>query len=99
LRAGPGLGEIITDIVTAPALSISIFGGIAAFVFLSSFGAGLQIWTVFEGWATSHHCGGKEAGPIGVRAPRRLIADRHFAHPSPTAAVGRDAAERRNPNK
>jgi hypothetical protein len=49
LRAGPGLGEVITDIVTAPPLSISIFGRFAAFAFLSPFGAGLQIWTVIVG--------------------------------------------------
>jgi hypothetical protein len=50
------------DLITALAISISILGGVAAFLFLSPFGLGLQIWAAFVGWATFFHCGGKEAG-------------------------------------
>jgi Protein of unknown function (DUF1097) len=50
------------DLITALAISISVLGGIATFVFLSPFGMGLHIWAAFIAWATFYHCGGKEAG-------------------------------------
>jgi hypothetical protein len=50
------------DLITALAVSISVLGGIATFVFLSPFGMGLQIWAAFIAWATFYHCGGQEAG-------------------------------------
>jgi hypothetical protein len=50
------------DLITALAVSIGVLGGIAAFLFLSPIGVGLQIWAAFIGWATFYHCGGKEAG-------------------------------------
>jgi len=50
------------DLITALAVSISILGGIATFLFLSPIGLGLQIWAAFVGWGTFYHCGGKEAG-------------------------------------
>lgn len=87
MRAGPGQGEVITDIVTAPAPGVSIFDGVAAFAFLSRFGAGLQTWTLFAGRATLRHWGGKEPEPIGVQAACRLTGDRHFARLPPIAAL------------
>ncbi len=50
------------DLITALAVSISVLGAIATYVFLSPFGFGLQIWAAFIAWATFYHCGGKEAG-------------------------------------
>jgi len=50
------------DLITALAVSIGVLGGIAAFVLLSPFGLGLQIWVAFIAWASFYHCGGKEAG-------------------------------------
>jgi len=50
------------DLITALAVSISVLGAIATYVFLSPIGFGLQIWAAFIAWATFYHCGGKEAG-------------------------------------
>ena len=50
------------DLITALAVSISVLGAIAAYVFLSPFGMGLQIWAAFIAWGSFYHCGGKEAG-------------------------------------
>lgn len=50
------------DLITALAVSISVLGGIAAYLFLSPIGMGLQIWAAFIGWGAFYHCGGKEAG-------------------------------------
>jgi hypothetical protein len=50
------------DLITALAVSISVLGAIAAYLFLSPFGMGLQIWAAFIAWASFFHCGGKEAG-------------------------------------
>ncbi len=50
------------DLITALAVSISVLGAIAAYLFLSPFGMGLQIWAAFIAWASFYHCGGKEAG-------------------------------------
>lgn len=50
------------DLITALAVSISVLGAIATYLFLSPFGMGLQIWAAFIGWGTFYHCGGKEAG-------------------------------------
>ena len=50
------------DIITALAVSISVLGAIAAYLFLSPIGMGLQIWVAFIGWGSFYMCGGKEAG-------------------------------------
>ncbi|MGD1036938.1 MAG: DUF1097 domain-containing protein [Roseiarcus sp.] len=50
------------DLITALAICISVLAGVAAFVLLSPFGLGLQIWVALIAWATFYHCGGKEAG-------------------------------------
>ena len=50
------------DLITALAVSISVLGAIATYLFLSPIGMGLQIWAAFIGWGTFYHCGGKEAG-------------------------------------
>jgi Protein of unknown function (DUF1097) len=48
------------DLGTALAVSISVLGAIATFVFLQF--TSLQIWAAFVAWATFYHCGGQEAG-------------------------------------
>jgi Protein of unknown function (DUF1097) len=50
------------DLITALAISISVLGAIAAYLFLSPIGMGLQIWAAFIGWGSFYHCGGQEAG-------------------------------------
>jgi len=50
------------NLITALAVSISVLGGIATFLFLSPVGLGLQIWAAFIAWGAFYHCGGKEAG-------------------------------------
>ncbi len=50
-------------LITALAISISVLGGIATFLFFGPLaGIGFQIWIAFIAWATFYHCGGKEAG-------------------------------------
>ncbi|MGA2793237.1 MAG: DUF1097 domain-containing protein [Roseiarcus sp.] len=50
-------------LITALAISISVLGGIATFLFFGPLaGIGIQIWIAFIAWATFYHCGGKEAG-------------------------------------
>ena len=50
-------------IVTALAVSIGLFGGVATYLYLSDFlGLGLQIWAAFIAWASFYHCGGKIEG-------------------------------------
>jgi Protein of unknown function (DUF1097) len=50
------------DLITALSVSISVLGAIAAYLFLSPYGMGLQIWAAFIAWGSFYHCGGKEAG-------------------------------------
>ena len=50
-------------LITALAISISVLGGIATFLFFGPLASiGFQIWIAFIAWATFYHCGGKEAG-------------------------------------
>ena len=81
------------DLITALAVSIGVLGGIAAFVLLSPFGMGMQIWVAFIAWATFYHCGGKEAGL--TKALTRQYIRRH--HGLDRAALGHPGPARRRP--
>lgn len=52
------------DIITALAVSISLLGGLATWLFLGPVlgGLGLSIWAAFVAWACFFHCGGLTAG-------------------------------------
>lgn len=51
------------DIITALAVSISLLGGLATWLFLGPIGGlGLSIWAAFLAWGSFYHCGGKMAG-------------------------------------
>ncbi len=52
------------DIITALAVSISLLGGLATWLFLGPIlgGLGLSIWAAFVAWASFYHCGGLMAG-------------------------------------
>ncbi|MGD0531555.1 MAG: DUF1097 domain-containing protein [Methyloceanibacter sp.] len=47
---------------TALAISLGVFGAVAAWLFLGPLGGSLQIWAAFIAWGCFYHCGGKEPG-------------------------------------